>query len=91
MSLKDTRACVNAILDGNIKESEFDTIDVFGLHFPKTLKGVDPTILNPKNAWADKEEYIKTRNNLAKLFIENFKKYLKEDADFDYSKAGPQL
>ena len=91
MSLKATRACVNAILDGSIKESEFDVTDVFGLYFPKTLKGVDSSVLNPKNAWADKDAYIETRNNLAKLFVENFKKYLKEDADFDYSKAGPQL
>jgi len=91
MSLKATRACVNAILDGSIKESEFDVTDVFSLYFPKTLKGVDSSVLNPKNAWADKDAYIETRNNLAKLFVENFKKYLKEDADFDYSKAGPQL
>ncbi len=91
MDLKATRACINAILDGSIKESEFDKTDVFGLHFPKTLKGVDSKILNPKNAWADKDEYIRTRNHLAKLFIENFKKYQTKDADFDYSKAGPQL
>jgi len=91
MDLKATRACINAILDGSIKESEFDKTDVFGLHFPKTLKGVDSEILNPKNAWKDKDEYIRTRNHLAKLFIENFKKYQKEGADFDYSKAGPQL
>ncbi len=91
MDLKATRACINAILDGSIKESEFDKTDVFGLYFPKTLKGVNPKILNPKNAWKDKDEYIKTRNHLAKLFIENFKKYQKEGADFDYSKAGPQL
>ncbi len=91
MDLKDTRACINAILDGSIKESEFDKTDVFGLYFPKTLKGVNSEILNPKNAWKDKDEYIKTRNHLAKLFIENFKKYQKADADFDYSKAGPKL
>ncbi len=91
MDLDATRACINAILDGSIKESEFDKTDVFGLYFPKTLKGVDSKILNPKNAWKDKDEYIKTRNHLAKLFIENFKKYQKADADFDYSKAGPKL
>ncbi len=91
MDLKATRACINAILDGSIKESEFDKTDVFGLYFPKTLKGVDSKILNPKNAWKDKDEYVRTRNHLAKLFIENFKKYQKADADFDYSKAGPKL
>ena len=38
-----------------------------------------------------KEEYKKTRDNLARLYIENFKKYLKDDAEFDYSTAGPKL
>ncbi len=91
MSLKATRACIDAIMDGSIHESEFDTTDVFGLSFPTTLHGVEDKVLNPKNAWEDKEAYLETRNNLAKLYIENFKKYLKEDAEFDYSVAGPKL
>jgi len=91
MSLKATRACIDAIMDGSIHESEFDTTDVFGLSFPTTLHGVEDKVLNPKNAWEDKEAYLDTRNNLAKLYIENFKKYLKEDAEFDYSVAGPKL
>jgi phosphoenolpyruvate carboxykinase (ATP) len=91
MSLKATRACIDAIMDGSIHNSEFDTTDRFGLHFPTTLAGVDSKVLNPKNAWEDKEEYLKTRDNLAKLFIDNFKKYLTDDAEFDYSAAGPKL
>jgi len=91
MSLKATRACIDAIMDGSILESEFDTTKTFGLSFPTTLDGVADKVLNPKNAWEDKEEYEKTRDNLAKLYIENFKKYLKDDAEFDYSVAGPKL
>jgi phosphoenolpyruvate carboxykinase (ATP) len=91
MSLKDTRACIDAILDGSIHNSEFATTDTFGLSFPTTLPNVDSKVLNPKNAWEDKEAYIKTRDNLAKLFIENFKKYQQEGAEFDFAKAGPQL
>lgn len=91
MSLKATRACIDAILDGSILKSDFDTTDTFGLNFPLSLPNVDSKLLNPKNAWADKEAYIKTRDNLAKLFINNFTKYLKDDAEFDYSKAGPSF
>ena len=91
MSLKATRACIDAIMDGSILESKFDTTDLFGLHFPTSLKGVDSKVLNPKNAWEDKEKYIKTREKLATMFVENFKKYLKDDAEFDYSVAGPKL
>jgi len=91
MSLKATRACIDAIMDGSILKSEFATTNTFRFHYPTTLPGVDTKVLNPKNAWADKEAYKATRDNLAKLYIENFKKYLGEDAEFDYSVAGPKL
>jgi phosphoenolpyruvate carboxykinase (ATP) len=91
MSLKDTRACINAILDGSIKESEFDTTKTFGFHVPKTLGNINPDLLNPRNAWKDKEEYDKTRDILAGMFIENFHRYQSENSEFDYSSAGPKL
>ncbi len=90
MSIKDTRACINAILDGTIKESEFDTTKTFGLHVPKTLGDIDPDILNPRNVWEDKEEFDATRDKLAKMFIENFKKYQDAESEFDFSAAGPK-
>ncbi|MBA1438758.1 MAG: phosphoenolpyruvate carboxykinase (ATP) [Epsilonproteobacteria bacterium] len=91
MSLKDTRACINAILDGTIHESEFETTDVFKLQIPKTLGDINPDILNPKNAWADKEAYDATRDKLAKMFVENFHRYDDGSNEFDYSAAGPQI
>ena len=91
MSIKNTRACINAILDGSINESEFDTTFTFGLKFPKTLNGVDTEVLNPSTAWKDRAEYDKTRDKLAQMFIENFKRYNDESSEFDYSAAGPQL
>ncbi|MGE4419763.1 MAG: phosphoenolpyruvate carboxykinase (ATP) [Sulfurimonas sp.] len=91
MSIKDTRACINAILDGSIKSSEFDVTKTFALHVPKTLGEINPEILNPRNAWADKDEFDKTRDILAEMFIENFKKYQSQDSEFDYSAAGPKI
>ena len=91
MSIKDTRACINAILDGSIKNSEFDVTKTFSLNVPKTLGDINPEILNPRNAWSNKEEFDKTRDVLAEMFIENFKKYQSEDSEFDYSAAGPKL
>ncbi len=91
MSLKATRACIDAIMDGSILDSEFDTTDLFGLHFPKTLNGVDSNVLNPRIAWKDQDVYFATREKLAKMFIENFHRYDQEDSEFDYSLAGPQL
>ena len=91
MSIKNTRSCIHAILDGSIQESEFDTTHTFGFAIPKTLHGVDTHVLNPRNAWEDKEAFDKQRDALAKMFIENFKKYQTANSAFDYSAAGPKL
>ncbi len=91
MSLKDTRACINAILDGTINESKFQTTDVFGLDIPLTLGDINPDILNPRLAWADSDAYYKTRDKLAGMFIENFKRYQDANSEFDFSAAGPKI
>jgi len=91
MSLKDTRACINAILDGTINGCEFDTTKTFRLQVPKTLGDINPDILNPRNAWEDKAKFDATRDELANMFVENFKKYQTEDSEFDFSAAGPKV
>ena len=91
MSIKDTRDCINAILDGSINNSEFDTTKTFRLHVPKTLGDIKPELLNPRNAWPDKAEFDAKRDELAGMFIENFKKYESENSEFNFSAAGPKL
>jgi len=91
MSIKDTRACINAILDGSINDSEFDTTKTFHLQVPKTLGDIDPNLLNPRNAWPDKEAFDTQRDKLAGMFIENFHRYDGNGGEFDYASAGPQL
>ena len=90
MSIKNTRACINAILDGSIQHSEFDTTAIFRLQVPKTLGNIKPDILNPRNAWEDKELFDKTRNELAEMFINNYKKYQTQEHR-DYAQYGPIL
>ncbi len=89
MSIKATRACINAILDGSIEESEFEAIPVFGIQTPKELAGVPTEILNPRQTWENKSLYDATRDELAQMFIDNFKKYITPESDF--SSAGPKL
>ncbi len=88
MSLKDTRACINAILDGTIQKSEFDTTKTFRLQVPKTLGDINPEILNPRNAWEDKEAFDTARDTLAQMFIKNYTKY-QEGVEVDYAPFGP--
>ena len=91
MSIKNTRACINGILDGSINDSELDTMSVFNLQIPKTLKGVDTEVLNPRNTWEDKEAYDETKKKLATMYVENFKKYLTLESEYDFTAAGPRI
>ena len=89
MSIKDTRACINAILDGSIENSKFEEMPIFSLKFPTSVNGVDSKVLNPKHSWKNKSLYDATAKELAEMFVENFKKYITKDSDF--SSAGPKL
>ncbi len=73
--IKVTKTIVEEIHNGNLAKETFEHFDVFNLSIPKKVANVPTNILNPKNAWKDSNEYKLTLNNLAKLFIENSKKY----------------
>lgn len=88
MSIQTTRFCINAILDGSAAKANFTKDDAFGLDIPQHLPGVDSHLLNPRNAWDDKDAYDKTANTLAGMFEKNFEKYSKSGCT-DYSKYGP--
>ncbi|MEA3227767.1 MAG: phosphoenolpyruvate carboxykinase (ATP) [Campylobacterota bacterium] len=88
MSIKNTRACINAILDGSINKSEFDVTKTFRLNVPKTLGDINPDILNPRNAWEDKDLFDKTRDELAEMFVKNYAKY-QDGERIDYAPFGP--
>lgn len=90
MSIKATRACINAILDGSIKKCEFENFDKFDLAIPKELEGVETKLLNPLNTWNDKNEYIVARDKLANMFVENFKRYEDVEEGVQFAKAGPK-
>ncbi len=91
MSIKATRACINAILDGSIEQCEFENFDKFNLAIPKSLDGVETNLLNPINTWSNKDEYIVSRDNLANMFINNFKRYEDVAEGVQFSKAGPAI
>jgi phosphoenolpyruvate carboxykinase (ATP) len=92
MSIKDTRACINGILNGSINDAEFETLPTFNLAVPKHLDGVaDNEVLNPRNTWEDKAAYDETLANLAGMFVQNFDRYNDRGSEFDFSSAGPQL
>jgi phosphoenolpyruvate carboxykinase (ATP) len=87
MSLKITRALVNAALDGRLEKVEFTTEPAFGLSIPVSCPEVPAEILNPRNAWTDKAAYDKTAADLAARFEANFKQFNASEA---IGAAGPK-
>ena len=75
MPIKVTRALLNAALDGSLNSAEFRTDPNFGFKVPVAVAGVDSTILDPRETWADKAAYDATAQKLVGLFIENFSEF----------------
>jgi len=90
ISLKHTRAIIDAILDGSIESSEFANFDIFNFQIPTQLNNVDSTILNPMNTWNDKNAYLETAKKLADLFTANFNKFVATDAGKALIQYGPK-
>lgn len=88
MSIKATRACITAILDGSIHTAAMNIEPIFQFQVPHELHGVPANICNPREAWADKNAYDLQRKALAALFIKNYDKYRKPGMT-DYSPHGP--
>ena len=75
MKLAYTRAMITAALNGTLEKAEFVTDPYFGVAVPTTCEGVPSELMIPANAWEDKAAYEAKAKELAKSFVENFKKY----------------
>ena len=88
MSIKTTRTCIDAILDGSIHDAEFKKDPVFGFEVPVALPGVEEGVLDPKSTWSDPAAYDETAHKLVNMYQENFKKY-EGKGTVDYTQYGP--
>ena len=91
ISIKDTRAIIDAILDGSIKKAETKTIPIFNFEVPTALHDVNSAILDPRDTYANASEWNEKATNLAGLFIKNFVQYTDNSEGQNLVKAGPQL
>ena len=73
--LSYTRAMVTAALNGDLEKGKFVTDPFFGVAVPTAVEGVPADLLIPENTWEDKAAYRAKAQELAKSFVENFKKY----------------
>jgi phosphoenolpyruvate carboxykinase (ATP) len=75
MKLKYTRAMITAALNGELDNVSFEKHSVFGILVPTSCPNVPTEILNPRNTWADKDEYDQKAIELGQKFRDNFAKF----------------
>lgn len=74
ISIKDTRALLNAALRGDLDEGKvkYEIHPIFNMKMPTSCPGVDAKVLNPRNTWADKAAYDAAATKLRDMFRKNF-------------------
>lgn len=89
MSLKDTRAVINAALRGDLDNVEYKQDPYFGFQIPQTCPGISSEeILKVESSWDDIEAYDAKARLLASKFKENFEKF-EEFANEEILSGGP--
>jgi phosphoenolpyruvate carboxykinase (ATP) len=91
ISIKDTRAIIDAILEGSIEKAETKIIPVFNFEVPTALHDVNPSILDPRDTYADATEWQTKADDLASRFVKNFVQYTDNEEGKNLVAAGPQL
>ncbi len=91
ISIKDTRAIIDAILDGSIENAETKVVPIFNFEVPTSLHDVDSNILDPRNTYVDSNEWNTKATDLAARFIKNFAQYTDNEKGQSLVKAGPKI
>ncbi|OOE90463.1 phosphoenolpyruvate carboxykinase (ATP) [Salinivibrio sp. AR647] len=91
ISIKDTRAIIDAILDGSIEKADTKVIPIFNLEVPVSLDEVSDGILDPRDTYVDPLQWESKAKDLATRFIDNFDKYTDTEEGAALVAAGPQL
>jgi phosphoenolpyruvate carboxykinase (ATP) len=81
MSLRYTRAILDAIHDGSLAKAKTTTEKTFGFELPASCMNVPSELLDPKNTWADKTAFDAKLKDLAARFVKNFQKYQDQASD----------
>lgn len=88
--LKYTRRIVDAVHSGELAQAEFKNFGTFNLSIPVALEGVPSEILDPSQAWQDKEAFTREVRKLGGMFQKAFALY-EPDVAPAVRAAGPQV
>ncbi|MDP1623416.1 MAG: phosphoenolpyruvate carboxykinase (ATP) [Bacteroidales bacterium] len=89
ISIRHTRNMLNAVLDGSLDSVEFRKDKIFNFDIPLSCPNVPVDVLDPSNAWGNKDEYWMKYDALASRYLENFKVFTEGCPD-EILKSGPK-
>jgi len=75
MSLKYTRAMVNAAIAGELDNVAVEPHSVFRVLVPKSAPGIPAELLDARAQWKDKSAYDRAAEDLSARFKKNFEKF----------------
>jgi phosphoenolpyruvate carboxykinase (ATP) len=87
-SIPTSRAIVTAIVNGEMKQADYDIIPGFNFAIPKNVSNVESKWLDPRKNYPDLAAYERNAKSLITQFIENFKRFNVSDV---IREAGPHL
>jgi phosphoenolpyruvate carboxykinase (ATP) len=90
INLKYTRAIIDAINTGSLKDAPTKADPYFKVHAVTHCPGVPEALLIPRKAWKDEEAFERTARKLVGLFQTNFARYA-DEAGEAILKAAPTV
>ena len=90
ISIRYTRALLNAALNGKLDDVSYMKDPIFGFEVPMECPNVPAEVLSPSSSWGDKKEYDRRYKDLAMRFKENFAKFA-DSTPPEVVEAGPRV
>jgi phosphoenolpyruvate carboxykinase (ATP) len=91
ISIKDTRAIIDAIIDGSIENTTTAHIPYLNLTAPVKLPNVSEGILDPRDTYTDKSLWEKKAKDLSARYIKYFDQYTITPEGKALIYSGPQI
>jgi len=90
ISIRYTRALLNAALNGKLDNVRYAKDPVFGFEVPAECPDVPSDVLDPASSWSDKKEYDRRYKDLAMRYKQNFGKF-EDQTPKEVVEAGPKI
>jgi phosphoenolpyruvate carboxykinase (ATP) len=91
ISLKNTRAIIDAIINSEIDQAKTKKIPYLNLTIPTVLTGVADGLLDPRDSYKDSNDWERKAKDLSARYIKNFQQYTTTDEGKRLVLAGPTL